>query len=243
MWVLSCSSHHAFTLPPWTLPSGAIHPVKCFLLQAPLVMVFCHSKRKVIKTAPAPWRRGGEWIYPASEIITCQWQTSSLRGEEIGVIHDGAGVLRDNEKPHCDSNTDPKSVLRDWVGTFLWKGLSLNLLCSQKWPWTSYPPAKCQSCRCASGLAYTVLGTELKPSCKQRSNWATSVFLTGRLLEPGENGPPQLKFPQEGRGPMLAPGDCCVSSERMTVRILEGMLVMISWEMRKEEEMPNPLMC
>lgn len=153
MWVLSCSSHHAFTLPPGTLPSGAVHSTKCFLLQAPLVMVFCHSKRKVTKTAPTPWRRGGEWIYPASEIINCQWLTSSLRGEEIGVIHGGVGVLRDNEKPLCDSNTDPKSVLRDWVGTFLWKGLSLNLLHSQKWPWTSYPPTKCQSYRCASGLA------------------------------------------------------------------------------------------
>lgn len=52
-----------------------------------------------------------------------------------------------------------------------------------------------------------------------------------------------VKVPSGGKRPNACPGDCCVSSERMTVRILEGKLVMISWEMRKEEEMPNPLMC
>lgn len=218
----SCSCHHAFTLPPWTLPSEVVISIKGFLLQVALQHLCpedCEGS-EFIQLVRLPNDRLPPWEER-------KWTVLFMVGYGCW------GIM---EKPHCDSNTDAKSVLRHWLGIFLWKGLAFNLLCSQKWPGTSYPPAKCQSYRHASNLVYAVLGIEFRPSLKQSSNWAASLSLIGGCLELREKGPTQLK-------PTACLGECSVSSERVTVRILEGMLVMISWEMRKGEEMPNSLLC
>lgn len=57
--------------------------------------------------------------------------------------------------------------------------LDPNLICCQRWPWASDPPASASQVE-MTGLYYRVLGTEPRASCivgKHFTTWATAPFL------------------------------------------------------------------